>query len=125
MDPEILILEEEGALARTLLRIRNSLNLTVHVATNALHAISLLQRHSYIALIIDEEVGYVDGWALLRYLEENRLSLDTIVVPAAGVPAGFDREFTTALRVPLGELPEAITECIRRTRSGPDPTPEF
>lgn len=79
MDPEILIVEGEGALTRALLKIRNSLNLTLHVATDALHAISLLQLHSYSALVIDEEVGYVDGWALLRYLEENGLRLDTIV----------------------------------------------
>ncbi len=114
MDPEILFVGGEGVLRRALSHLRDSLNLTMHVASDALQAISFVQSHSYRALLIDEEIGYVDGWALLRYLDENRVPIDRIVVSASDGPTGFDEEFDKVQRVNLDDLADVLRSVVMR-----------
>jgi DNA-binding NtrC family response regulator len=116
MDPEILFLGGESVPRQALSRL---VNLNMHVASDALQAISFVQNHSYIALLIDEAVGYVDGWALLRYLDENQVPIERIVVSASGGPAGFEEEFDAVHRVHLDDLAELLEKIVTRFREEP------
>ncbi|HUF19082.1 MAG TPA: hypothetical protein VMS12_13640 [Thermoanaerobaculia bacterium] len=121
MDPEILVLDGRGVLTRALAQVKTSLNVSLHVASDALQAISLIQLHSYGSLVIDEQVGYVDGWALLRYLEDNEIPLDSIIVSSGDTVRSFDEEFRWARRVQLADLAEVIAERIRISRAALGP----
>ncbi len=118
MDPEILVLDGRGALTRALAQVKTSLNVSLHVASDALQAISLIQLHGYRSLVIDEQVGYVDGWALLRYLVDNQILLDSIIVSSGDTVESFDEEFPWARRVQLAEV---IAERIRISREALGP----
>jgi DNA-binding response OmpR family regulator len=120
MEPAVLVVEKEGLLTRALSRLKETLNLNMHVAGDALQAIALVQLHNYTALIIDSGVGFVDGWSLLRYREDNGLALPAIVVSTdQTVPVEFVREFAdTIQRVCLSELPGRVEQFLpppRRT----------
>jgi len=118
MEPAILVVEREGALTRVLSCLKETWNLRMHVASDALQAISLVQLHTYAALVIDGNLSFIDGWALLRYREDNVLAIPAIVVSAdQTVPVEFDREFADSVqRVCLSELPSLIETHVRRDR---------
>lgn len=115
MDPAILVVESEGASASILSLLEDILKLQMHVARDALHAITLVQRHSYLALVISGGLGYIDGWALLRYVESNLQNLHTIVVaPSPESKIEFAREFLGRVEcLQAGDLRDAVERRIR------------
>lgn len=110
MEPAILVVESEGVLMHVLSLLKESLHLQLHSARDALQAITLVQRHTYETLVIDGGLAYIDGWALLRYLEDNVQQLSPIIVrPEPDAQIEFAREFAGRVEcVPLSDLRQAV-----------------
>jgi CheY-like chemotaxis protein len=72
--PQILVVDDEKLSRDILIRLLNHFQQEVDAATNAEEALSLIAQKHYDFAILDLAMPQMDGWQLLKHLQDAGLS---------------------------------------------------
>ena len=77
-----LIAEDDEALRRMMVTLLRPLNIQIDEARDGLEAVQHLRAHPYDVVIVDLMMPRVDGYSVIRYLEEEQPEARAIVTSA-------------------------------------------
>ena len=77
-----LIAEDDEALRRMMVTLLRPLNIQIDEARDGLEAVQRLRDHPYDVVIVDLMMPRVDGYSVIRYLEEKQPQARAIVTSA-------------------------------------------
>jgi len=77
-----LIAEDDAALRRMMVTLLRPLDIEVDEACDGLEAVQRLREHPYDIVIVDLMMPRVDGYSVIRYLEEKQPDARAIVTSA-------------------------------------------
>jgi CheY-like chemotaxis protein len=77
-----LIAEDDEALRRMMVTLLRPFNLQVDEARDGLEAVERLRDHPYDVVIVDLMMPRVDGYSVIRYLEEKQPQARAIITSA-------------------------------------------
>ena len=77
-----LIAEDDDALRRMMVTLLRPLNIQIDEARDGLEAVQRLRGHAYDVVIVDLMMPRVDGYSVIRYLEETQPQARAIVTSA-------------------------------------------
>ena len=91
----ILVVDDNDPIRTTLAAVLRDEGYTVHTAQNGRDALEAIRSTSYAVLLVDLQMPVMDGWELLRSLQEEGISVP-VVVMSAGRHSPLTREFAVA-----------------------------
>lgn len=115
MYQRVLVIEDEAALRRVIVRNLAGRGLTVHEAATAAEAVAVALAERPDLLLLDINLPDRTGWDVLRDLRDQGFTPPTVVVSAVRVSQGRLTEFA-----PLAYLPKPFPlEALLRIVQGP------
>jgi len=123
----LLIVEDDAALARGILKVFRAEGLAVDHATNGQDALAMVQMEPYSALILDLGLADMDGLTVLRHIRQAHLTVPILILTARDGTMdrvnGLDQGADDYLSKPFAieELEARVRALIRRGQGNPEP----
>lgn len=118
--PRVLVVDDDDPIRTMLAKIVERLDLAVDTARDGQEAIECLDSDGYSAIVLDLMMPRVDGYAVLRHIQEHHYDKLACTIIASAVP---QPEILSRFTVPVyrihakpfdvAQLMTDIRECIR------------
>jgi two-component system response regulator PilR (NtrC family) len=113
-----LIAEDDDALRRMMVTLLRPLQLDIDEARDGLEAVERLRHRPYDVVIVDLMMPRVDGYSVIRYLEEKRPETRAIITSAvrgedlAGVARSNVVRFVLSKPFDIDEFSTSVREAM-------------
>ncbi len=117
--PRVLVVDDDDPIRLMLAKIVERLDMTVVTARDGEEAIRHLQADGFSAIVLDLMMPKVDGYAVLRHMEQHQHGQLACTIIASAVP---EPEIARRFNVPvyrihgkpfdIGKLMNDIRECV-------------
>jgi DNA-binding response OmpR family regulator len=117
----ILIIEDEGAIARAMqFKLENS-GFTAEIAGNGKVGISNLEKNTYDMILLDLMMPVVDGFGVLEAMKEKKVKTPVIVLTNLSQPEDEEKvkklgalDFFVKADVPIADIVEYINKYFKK-----------
>lgn len=115
-----LIAEDDEALRRMMVTVLRPLDLVIDEARDGLEAVQRLREHPYDVVVVDLMMPRLDGYTVIRYLEEKQPETRAIVTSAVRAEELADVARSNVVRGVLSKpfdiaaFSSRVRECVAR-----------
>lgn len=123
----LLIVEDDAALARGMLKVFRNDGLAVDHVSRGQDALEVLRLEPYSAMILDLGLPDMDGLAVLRQVRQAKIAIPVLILTARDATSdrvqGLDQGADDYLSKPFAieELEARVRALIRRSQGQPEP----